>query len=97
MTLFNPSTESPAANDTAEKVLAHIALLLHNLYKGIEYQEARGTQLDSGLAPLIDVSFIQAADGTNRMLIRAALEVDPTYVTDQSAKLWNFADRKSVV
>jgi hypothetical protein len=89
MTAYVPSTDEPSGNDTQEKSLAHKMLTLHNLYKGITYQEAAGTQLDSGLAPLIDVSIIRAADKTYRLVGRVCLELDPAYEVDPG-KLWSF-------
>ncbi len=96
MTALNLSTDIPSQIDTLERLHAYTALALHNLYKGITYKEAQGTQLDSGLAPLVDISFINAADGTSRMLTRSAIEVDPAYITDTSQKLWMFADELGV-
>ena len=92
MTALNLATDLPDQITTAEQLLVHQALTLHNLYKGQEYQEARGTQFDSGLAPLIDVSSISAKDGTERLLIRAAVEIDPSYRVDITQKMWMFAE-----
>lgn len=89
MTGYAPGTDTPAAIDTLEKAAAHSLMTLFDLYKGIEYKEATGTSLDSGLAPLIDQSVISAADGTQRVIFRVAFEVDPAYVTD-AGKLWTF-------
>jgi hypothetical protein len=89
MTAYDPSTDTPPAINLLEQAAAHAILTLHNLYKSQEYKEAAGTGLDSGLAPLVDVSIINAADGTIRLITRAAFEVAPEYATDPG-KLWTF-------
>lgn len=40
-------------------------------------------------------SIFQAADNTYRLLVRATLPLDPTYVSDRSKKLWMFVQELS--
>jgi hypothetical protein len=91
MTAINPGTggEIPPAIALVEQMLGWALLTLHNLYKGVEYKEAQGTGLDSGTAPIVDVSTITAADGTTRLVGRVSLELHPDYVTGPN-KLWTY-------
>lgn len=91
MSALDLGTESPASIATAEQGLAWLVLLLFDLNKGATYKEAQGTSIDSGLAPLVDVSIVTTADGNQRMIGRFSLELDPTYTTDTAQKLWQFA------
>lgn len=84
-------SQVPDGIDTLEKALAWLLSLADNLYAGQTYKETDGT-VTSGLAPLVDVSIINAADGTKRMLARVAIPLDENYATDTSAKLWAFAN-----
>lgn len=92
MTLYDRATMEPAGNLTFEESAAHKILTLHALYKGTTYQEAQGTQLDSGLAPLIDVAIIRAAEGTIRLVCRCSFELHPDYETG-AGKLWSFVQK----
>jgi len=92
MSALDLSADSPASIATAEQGLAWLGLLLFDLNKGKTYKEANGTSIDSGLAPLVDVSIVTTADGNQRMIMRVSLELDPAYATDTSSKLWQFAE-----
>lgn len=90
MSAIDLSTDAPASIATAEQAAAWLLLLLFDLLKGQTYKEAAGTSIDSGLAPLTDVSIVTTADGSQRMICRASFELDPAHVTDKSQKLWMF-------
>lgn len=91
MSAINLTTESPASIASIEQAIAWLATLAYTLHKGETYKEANGSSIDSGLAPLADISFVTAADGTERMIARFAIEMDPAHYTDTSAKIWQFA------
>jgi hypothetical protein len=86
MSLYDPQTESPTSIDTLERALAHLLLLAQSLYGTERYKEREGAAGEK----LIDAGFVQAADGTTRMIFRGSLEIDPIYVTDTTQKLWMY-------
>jgi len=91
MSVINLSTDAPASIATAEQAVFWLLLTLFDLNKGQTYKEAAGTSIDSGLAPLVDVSIVSTADGNQRAIARVSLELDPAYTTDTTQKLWQFA------
>ena len=93
MTALNIADGSDVPNsiDSLEKGLVWLLSLADNLYAGQQYKETSG-EVSSGLAPLVDLSVINAADGSKRLLGRVAIPIDPAYLTDVSAKFWAFAD-----
>jgi hypothetical protein len=91
MSALNTGTDIPAAIDTAEKAAFWLLLTLFDLNRGQTYKEAAGNSIDSGLAPLVDVSIVSTADGNQRAICRASFELDPNYTTDTTQKLWMFA------
>lgn len=97
MSAIDLSTDAPASIDTVEKAAFWLLLTLFDLNKGRTYKEAAGSSIDSGLAPLVDVSIVTTADGNQRAIARASFELDPTYLTDTTQKLWQFAQPLSDV
>lgn len=92
MTAINTSTEIPASINTVERLVFWGLLGLYDLNRGITYREASGTSIDSGLAPLVDVSYVSTADGSQRAICRVSFEIDPEFTTDTTQKLWMFAE-----
>ena len=91
MSALNTSTDIPDAIDTLERMAFWSLLTLFDLNKGQTYKEAAGTSIDSGLAPIVDVSIVPTADGNQRAIARISIELDPAYTTDTTQKLWQFA------
>lgn len=90
MSAIDLSSEAPASIATAEQAAFWLLSMLYDLNKGVTYKEAVGTSIDSGLAPLVDISIVSTADGAQRAICRASFELDPAYVTDATQKLWQF-------
>lgn len=91
MTAFDASM-IPSGIDTLEVLVAWGQLAIYNLNKGITYKEADGSSIDSGLAPLVDVSIISAADNTQRLIARTAFELNASWTSDDSLPLWAFTE-----
>lgn len=87
--------EIPPAITTIAQLHAWTALVLEEINRGVTYKEAQGSAIDSGLAPLVDISIVSAADGKKRMITRTSLELQPTYTSDRTKKFWLFAESMS--
>lgn len=90
MSSIDTSTDIPDSIALLEQIHAWSGLALYNLHKGTLYQESEGT-VDSGLSPIADASVVTAADKSIRLILRTAIELDPSFVTDSTQKLWMFA------
>lgn len=90
MSAFNPSTDLPTGIDTLEKLLQWAVEVAAFLHTNSQYKELKGNAVDDGFAPLIDVSYITAYDGTRRAIARMSVELDPEYNTATSP-LWEYA------
>jgi hypothetical protein len=82
----------PVGIDTEEKNALRSALCLYSLYKGQTYQEAQGSAIDSGLAPKVDFSIVSTADGNQHAICRLAIKLNPSYLSDATLPLWEFAE-----
>jgi len=91
MSLLDLSTDIPSNIASAEQLASWILLTLYSLHRGETYSEAQGNSIDSGRAPLVDVSIVTAADGKPRLIARMSVELDPAYLSDASQKVWMFA------
>lgn len=92
MTTFAPGTGSsvPSNINTLEKLFAWAAMAAEFLNRNVTYKELNGDGISSGLQPLVDISYVTAADGTKRAIVRASIEIDPNFDTS-TAKLWESA------
>ncbi|MBD0268555.1 MAG: hypothetical protein ICV77_09705 [Cyanobacteria bacterium Co-bin8] len=88
-------SEIPAGITTIAQLHTWSGLALEELNRGVNYKEAQGSAIDSGLAPLVDTSIISAADGTKRLILRTSMELAPTYTSDRSKKMWMFTQNMS--
>lgn len=83
MTTIN-LTEIPSDINTAERLAAYIALLLDRLNPTKTILE-----VPNGDPVLVaDTVVIQADDGTQRLIVRLSLELDPAFVEDKTQPLW---------
>lgn len=85
MTAINISSQVPSQIDLLERHLAWSALALDFLNPTLAVLET-----PERAEKCVQTSLFQAADNTYRLLVRATLEVDPTYVNDRTKKLWMF-------
>ncbi|MFE4104793.1 hypothetical protein [Almyronema epifaneia] len=81
----------PDTITTLEQLHAWSGLALENLFRGQTYKETTG-DIDSGLAPLTDASIVTAADKSVRLISRTSIELNPSYQSDSTKKLWEFAE-----
>lgn len=82
-----PSTALPATNGTLEQLAlwALLALKAANGTKGaVEVSGSEATDL-------VQFQVFQQPDGSYRALGRVNIELDPTYLTDDTNPFWTFA------
>jgi hypothetical protein len=86
MTAINLATDIPNAIVTLEQLHAWSGTLLKRLNPTLAVLEAEN------LAQFVmQDGIFSAADNSDRLLVRASLEIDPDYKSDRSKKLWMFA------
>lgn len=85
MTTLSISTQLPSNIDLLERHLAWSALALDFLNPTIAVLET-----PDRVEKCAQTSIFQAADNTYRLLVRATLPLDASYVNDRSKKLWMF-------
>ncbi len=85
MTSITLSTQVPSNIALLEQHLAWSALALDFINPTIAVLET-----PERAEKCAQTSIFQAADNTYRLLVRATLPLDPTYVNDRSKKLWLF-------
>ncbi|MEM9448375.1 MAG: hypothetical protein AAGA75_07560 [Cyanobacteria bacterium P01_E01_bin.6] len=89
MSALDLSTQIPPDINTVERLLAWAALLTHDVNRGLFYKE---TDDSEGSVPVATAGVVEAADGTDRLIIRIALPVDTAWRSDGSQKFWMFTD-----
>lgn len=89
MSALNKSTDIPAAINTLERNFAWAGLALHDLNRGVFYKETDDAE---GSVPIVTAGIVEAADGTDRLIIRAAIPMNTAWRSNASQKLWMFAD-----
>ncbi|NET39085.1 MAG: hypothetical protein F6K19_45110 [Cyanothece sp. SIO1E1] len=92
MSLLDLTTEIPTNIDTLTRLHAWSGLTLHFLNRGITYKETNDA---AGTVDLINTALLEAADRTDRLIIRAAIPINPAFRVDKSNKLWMFAENFS--
>lgn len=86
---LNQSTDIPPGINSLERLLAWAAVTCHDLNRGVFYKE---TDDSEGSVPVATAGIVEAADGTDRLIIRFAIPMDTGWRSDSSQKLWMFAD-----
>lgn len=83
MTAFNPTTDLPSQINTVESLVAWgiYVLATANPQKAILEDLNRSEYA-------AQTGIVKAADQSQRMIGRASLELDDTYLTDNTKKLW---------
>lgn len=83
-----PDTALPATNGTLEQlsVWALLALKAANGTKGVV--EVTGSEATD----VVQFQVFQQPDGTYRALGRINIQLDPNYLTDETAPFWTFAE-----
>ncbi len=92
MTTLSIATQVPSQIDLLERHLAWSALALDFLNPTIAVLET-----PDRAEKCVQTSIFQAADNTYRLLVRATLPLDASYVNDRSKKLWMFVQELSNV
>lgn len=87
MTTINLTSQVPTNIDLLERHLAWSALALDFLNPTIAVLET-----PDRAEKCAQTSIFQAADNTYRLLIRATLPLNNSYVNDRSKKLWMFVE-----
>jgi hypothetical protein len=87
MTAFNPSTDLPSQINTVERLAAWAFLTLATVNPKASILE------DVDRSEFIAQSgIIKAADGSERLIGRVSLELDPSFKSDNTKKLWMHAN-----
>lgn len=86
MTAFNPATDLPSQINTLERLTAWALHALATANPKASVLEALDRTEFAA-----QVGIVKAADGTERLLGRVSIEMDPLYRTDNSKKLWMHA------
>ena len=82
------SSDVPSAINTLERMIAWSCLAGHDLNRGLFYKES---DAPDGSVPYISAGIVEAADKTDRLIIRAAVEMDPAWRYDQAQGLYMYA------
>jgi hypothetical protein len=83
MTALNLSTDIPSAINTVERLHAWSGYLLATVNPQLAIlEDVNRTEF------VASEGIIKAADGSIRVITRAALDLDPNYRYDSSKKLW---------
>jgi hypothetical protein len=82
------SASIPTSIDTLERLLAWSALAGHDLNRGLFYKES---DAPDGSVPYISAGVVEAADNSDRLILRAAIEMDPAWRYEQTQGLWMYA------
>jgi hypothetical protein len=77
MTAIIVSEIPPAALETVERAAIYFNSILYDLYGGTRYQEVSGDVL----TPLVTAQQGRAGDGTERLIYRPALQLQPDWRT----------------
>lgn len=82
-----PSSANPATGGSLERLF---------MWAGLALKAANGTrgavESDGGSAqPVMQYQIYEAPDGQYRLILRANLRLDPTYITDPTKRLWEFS------
>ena len=88
MSALTQSTDIPASINTVERLLAWASLTTHDLNRGLFYKETDDVE---GSVPIATAGVVEAADGSDRLIIRVAIPLDTAWRADRSQKLWMFA------
>lgn len=93
MTVFNASTDLPASINSLEKLALWVGLALNRLNPTLAHLE------DPNIVPekAAQMAIRRFEDGNEYMIIRVAIKLDETYKTDNSRKIWTFAEDLSNV
>lgn len=87
MTAIVPSTDIPSAINSVERLAAWVGLLLARINPTKAVLEDENDQIFTCIATIIT-----AADGSNRLVLRLSIQLDPNYTSDRDKKLWMFAE-----
>lgn len=93
MSALTLSTLSQNLNiSTVEQLHVYTGMLLNRLNPTLQVLE---TQDGSVFAAQFNV--FQISDGTQRIITRSSIEIDPSFASDRTKKLWMFAKELSNV
>lgn len=87
MTALNPNNLPTSATSSVERLAAYALLLLHRLNPDLSVLEVAGQATRA-----LQVSIITDSTGTDRIVGRLSIPLDPAYITDTTLPLWSFAD-----
>lgn len=90
MTAINTSTQLPTAIDTVEKLAAYSVLALARVNPTLRVLELPG---ESQFA--IEATIIPADDGTDRLIARMSIELDPSWSSDTANPIYLLAKELS--
>ena len=87
MSTLTIGTDITTNINTLEKLAGWVILCSNNIDSGVEVVEEVG-QLPQSVA---QATVGQAADATYRLSGRYSIKLDPTFMSDRTKKLWEFA------
>ncbi|KAM3090541.1 hypothetical protein ACKFKF_34685 [Phormidesmis sp. 146-12] len=90
MTTINLATDIPNSIVTLEQLHAWTSLTLGVLNPTLAVLEAADRA-----EFVVQTGVYKVADNTNRLLTRASISLDPSFMSDRSKKLWMFAQEFS--
>lgn len=85
MSAINISTQIPNSIVTLEQHIAWAGLTLGRINPTAGVLEAQNRT-----ESVVQTAIFTAADDTTRLLVRASLELDPAFMSNNSKKLWMF-------